>query len=305
MQRIFAIGETVLDIIFKDLQVKDAKPGGSMLNTSVSLGRAGLEVFFISEYANDEVGEMVNSFLHDNGVNTRYVYKHTSGKTSIAMAMLNAKNDASYVFYKDHPGERLDSDIPEFREGDMLIFGSFFGIDPALRYPVFNLVNQAKQNGALVIYDPNFRKSHLDQLDQLHHFIIENIAVADIVRGSDEDFINIFQTDNPEEIRNIIGTEISVLLLTQSSKQVYLNTVKHTTSLPVKRIDPVSTIGAGDNFNAGIIYGLIKNKVTKANLNNITHSQWKKILYYGIDFASDVCMSYENYISKDFVKQRL
>jgi fructokinase len=46
---VYCIGETVLDIIFRDDQVIAAKPGGSMLNTAVSLGRSGIPVEFISE----------------------------------------------------------------------------------------------------------------------------------------------------------------------------------------------------------------------------------------------------------------
>lgn len=300
MQRIFAIGETVIDIIFKKLEVKEAKPGGSMLNSAVSLGRAGRKVHFISEFANDQIGNLVNEFLIQNNIDTQYIFRHDKGKTSIAMALLDDKNDASYVFYKEHPDDRLNTSIPEFQPGDILLFGSFFGIDPVLRHPVMNLVSKARMEGALVIYDPNFRKSHAEKLDELRPFIVENIAASDIVRGSNEDFLNIFQTDNPNEIRNIIGTEISVLLMTMSSEKVFLNTINQSYSMPVKKISPISTIGAGDNFNAGLIFGLTDQNITKQNIHKMTKNQWIKILDYGINFASNVCMSYENYISPEF-----
>ncbi len=47
MRKIYGIGETVFDIIFKNGQPQAAKPGGAMLNSSVSLGRIGLPVSFI------------------------------------------------------------------------------------------------------------------------------------------------------------------------------------------------------------------------------------------------------------------
>ena len=46
MRRIFAIGETVFDIIFKDGKPITSTPGGSLLNTAVTLGRLGLDVYF-------------------------------------------------------------------------------------------------------------------------------------------------------------------------------------------------------------------------------------------------------------------
>ena len=66
MRRIFAIGETVYDIIFKGTQPVSAKPGGAMLNTAVSLGRLNLPVHFISEYGYDIVGDIINNFLNKN-----------------------------------------------------------------------------------------------------------------------------------------------------------------------------------------------------------------------------------------------
>ena len=46
MRKIYGIGETVLDIIFKDGQPQAAKAGGSVLNSMVSMGRMELPVIF-------------------------------------------------------------------------------------------------------------------------------------------------------------------------------------------------------------------------------------------------------------------
>jgi fructokinase len=108
MRRIYGIGETVLDIIFKEGQPQAAKAGGSVLNSVVSMGRIGLPVSFISEYGLDNVGDLIDRFLKDNGVNTSSVYRFRDGSTSLALAFLNEKNDASYTFYKEFPPKRLD-----------------------------------------------------------------------------------------------------------------------------------------------------------------------------------------------------
>ena len=62
----------------------------------------------------------------------------------------------------------------------------------------------------------------------------------------------------------------------------------------------VSTIGAGDNFNAGIIYGLLKYNIGYHDLSTMSKETWEKIIRCGMDLASEVCQSYDNYISKEF-----
>ena len=69
MRKVIGIGETVLDIIFKDNKPVEAVPGGSTFNAITSLGRCGVNTSFISEAGNDHVGKYIIDFLKDNGVN--------------------------------------------------------------------------------------------------------------------------------------------------------------------------------------------------------------------------------------------
>jgi fructokinase len=65
-------------------------------------------------------------------------------------------------------------------------------------------------------------------------------------------------------------------------------------------IEPLSTIGAGDNFNAGLIRTLVNNNITKKEIELLPLKVMEKIVSSGISFAAEVCMSYDNYISKEF-----
>ena len=105
MRKVIGIGETVLDIIFKDNRPLEAVPGGSAFNAITSLGRCGVNASFISEAGNDHVGKYIIGFLKDNGVNTDNVATFPDSKSPVSLAFLNEKNDAEYIFYKDHlPG---------------------------------------------------------------------------------------------------------------------------------------------------------------------------------------------------------
>ncbi len=300
MRKIYGIGETVLDIIFKEGQPRAAKAGGSVLNSMVSMGRIGLPVSFISEFGLDDLGELIDSFLIDNGVDTTHIYRFKDGKTSLALAFLNNKNDAHYTFYKEFPGKRLDIEFPVAKKDDIVQCGSFYAIWPEIRDKFKSFVRAARENGALIIYDPNFRTSHLNEIDILHPLIIENMQMAGIVRGSDEDFKNIFDANNAEEAWKEVRGYCNCLVYTESSEGVYIRTNSYSGKFPVQKINPVSTIGAGDNFNAGMITAIYQNGITKKSIEEMGEQAWSEVITTAVKFATHVCLSYENYISVDF-----
>ena len=304
-RKLYTIGETVLDMMFKNDQPVAAKAGGSMLNTSVSLGRLGEPVYFMSEIGADQVGDMIVRFLESNGVKTEFIYRYTQGKTALAMAFLNEENNASYDFYKLYPPERLAIDFPQITQNDLVFFGSFYGIAPELQPKLKKFLTKAKQEGALVYYDPNFRKSHLHELEQLRPLIIENMSLATVVRCSNEDMELIAGVETPEKTYRFIEPYCKNVIYTNSTKGVHILTPKFQLKFPVKSITPVSTIGAGDTFNAGIAFGMMKLNINAGNISEISEKQWETIVSYGVDFATEVCLSYDNYISQEFAGQLL
>ena len=305
MRKIYGIGETVFDIIFKNGQPQAAKAGGSVLNSVVSMGRIGLPVSFISEYGTDEVGSLIDNFLNDNGVNTSIVHRFTEGSTALALAFLNEKNDASYTFYKDFPGKRLDIVFPEIEKDDIVQCGSFYAIWPEIREKFRRFISSAKSKGALILYDPNFRRTHLSELETLKPLIIENMEMATLLRGSDEDFLNIFGAENADEAWDLVRKYCKCLVYTANVEGVYVRTSSFSGKFPVQKITPVSTIGAGDNFNAGMLTAIYKNKISAIQLEKIGEKEWSKIIGSAVDFATHVCLSYENYIDRAFASKYL
>lgn len=303
MRRIYAIGESLLDIIFQNGQPRTSKPGGSMLNSVVSLGRIGLPVSFISEYGLDDIGNLIDSFLNNNGVNTGFVNRYSDGNTAISLAFLDKNNDAHYSFYKNYPEKRLDFGFPEVKNEDIVLCGSYYSISKEIREKFKVFINDAKKIGSVIIYDPNFRKSHLDELKSLKPLIIENMQASTIIRGSDEDFRNIFGSENIEDAWESVREHCQCLVYTSNADGVYVMTPSFSGKFPVKKITPVSTIGAGDNFNAGMIASFCRNKIKKDQLEKLTEKEWSEIISTAVSFATHVCLGYENYISNDFAEE--
>jgi len=302
-RRVFGFGETVFDIIFKDGQPLAAKPGGSVLNSFVSLGRLDWNPCFISEYGRDSVGELIDLFLHENGVDTQFVNRFSDGKSALALAFLDKENNASYSFYKDFPVKRLQELPDDLREDDIVLFGSIYASNAEVRSSVLRFLELAKNAGALIIYDPNFREAHLSELEELKPRVLENLEYADIIRGSNEDFQFLFGIDNPEELGSLINTDSKILVYTKNTEGIEAINNSFKIFVPSEKLNPVSTIGAGDNFNAGMVHYLLEKGIQKSGIRTIPKDDIQGMVQTGVKFASHVCMQYDNYISKEFAAE--
>ena len=297
MRKVIGIGETIMDIIFKDGQPTAAVPGGSVFNGIISLGRLGVNVAIISETGNDRVGNMIIEFMKENGVDSSGVAQYQNGVSAISLAWLNEKNDAEYMFYKDYPAARLEVNWPEIHPDDIVMMGSYFVLNPVLRPKVKEFLDYARENGALIYYDFNFRNSHKHEAIKIYEY-------TDIVRGSVEDLDNLFGISEPERVyKREIEFYCKNFLCTDAGGDIKLITPSVKKNFKVEKINTVSTIGAGDNFNAGVVYGLIKYGIGRNQLSSLDELAWDKIIQCGKDLASNVCQSFNNSISKEFAEK--
>ena len=303
MRKVIGIGETVLDIIFKDDEPVSAVPGGSVFNALISLGRAGVKASLISETGNDHIGRKIIRFMEENGVDGSNVNVYADSKSPLSLAFLNEKNDAEYIFYKDHPHDQLDFIYPDIQPDDIVMFGSFYAINPVIRPQVAGLLEYAKNHGAILYYDVNFRASHRNEVMKITPNLLDNLEYADVVRGSNEDFSILFKRNDADSVyRTDISFYCHNFIYTQGAEPVEVRAeggIKR--QYAVSDTETVSTIGAGDNFNAGFVYGLIKYGITKEDIKHgLSEEQWDKLVECAQMFSCECCKSINNYISKEF-----
>ena len=306
MRSVFGIGETILDIIFKEEQPYKAVPGGSVFNGLVSLGRLQVPVTFISEVGKDQVGDLILRFMAQNHISTQYIDRFPDGKSPVSLAFLDANRNAKYAFYKDYPTQRLEVPFPRIEADDIFIIGSYYALNPALRPRMVEFLQYAHERKAIIYYDLNFRKAHAHEAIRLMPTVLENLEYADIVRGSDEDFLNLFGEQAGDRVyADHIQFYCDRLITTYGAKGVDLYTSRFKQHYDALAIEPQSTIGAGDNFNAGLIFGLLKEDVRLKDLADLTPDSWERIIQHGMALAGEVCQSYDNYISTDFASRYL
>ena len=290
MKRVIGIGETVLDILFKDDQPQKAIPGGSTFNSIVSLGRAGVPCAMVTEVGGDHVGDLICRYLQENGVSSDYVCRHEHVKSHISLAFLDEHNDAQYVFYKDHASVSLDGKLPVISKDDVVLFGSFFAINPAIRPVVGGLLRAAREAGAWLYYDVNFRKPHIADLPNVMSNIEENMRLADVVRGSTEDFGYLYGLHDGDAVYERLSGYCTTLILTDGPRFIRVYSPEGCETYPVQAVETVSTVGAGDNFNAGYIYAMLRG--SQDQTSRIAMAQ---------RWSQDVCRQLGNNISDELV----
>ncbi len=291
---IYTFGESLMDIIQTKDGLTEAKPGGSMLNVAVSLGRAGKEVSLISEMGDDQTGRALTDFLAKNRVSTHLIRKYPGFRTSVAKVTLDEEKKPAYEFIKAYPEKRSLPHPPIFTPQDIFILGSMYSRDLKIKEDINAYLKSAKRGGALIVYDPNIRQSHaFDDRDMLFN----NLANADVIKGSNEDFLNIFGTNDPEMVKKELQkiNPVALLIITLGEKGSVSYFGKMIEKVPAIHTDVVSTVGAGDAYTAGVVSAITELGISRG-LTQLTKENLKKILYEGTLFSSRVCGSMENYI---------
>ena len=186
----------------------------------------------------------------------------------------------------------LDGKLPKITKDDVVLFGSFFAINPAIRPVVGGLLRSAHEAGAWLYYDVNFRKNHIADLPDVKDNIEENMTLADVVRGSMDDFWYLYALADAEEIYSCVSRHCRKLILTDGAKPIRVFTPEGCETFPVQPVETVSTVGAGDNFNAGYIFAMMQGLEKESDRIEVAQ-RW----------SQDVCRQIGNNISDELVTE--
>ena len=157
--------------------------------------------------------------------------------------------------------------MPIINENDIVVIGSFFALNPILHERLVEILEFAQTRKAIIYYDVNFRKTHINEVRHLMPSIIDNYEFANIIKGSDEDFHNIYNEDSCEQTYNEhIKFYCRNFIYTQGEKGVTIYSENFNKKYQGKKIKQIRIVGAGDSLNAAIIFGLLKENIKINNL---------------------------------------
>ncbi|WP_435736586.1 PfkB family carbohydrate kinase [Cellulosimicrobium sp. PMB13] len=251
MTQFLVIGEALVDVVpASDGTTRDL-PGGSPANVALTLGRLGRDAVLATTLGADARGRAVRSWLAESGVEVRAVAP-PGGRTSSAHVTLDAQGGATYAF-----DVSWDPGVVDVGGAEVVHVGSVATVLPPGADRVLDAVRRARGR-ALVSLDPNVRPSLVDDPAAARTRIAELVALADVVKVSDEDLAWYAPGVDPlETARTWSSWGAGLVVVTRGADGATL--LRHdgvTLEAPGRRVEVVDTVGAGDTFMGALLDAL-------------------------------------------------
>lgn len=259
-------GEALIDMLPRETTAGEMAyapfPGGAVFNTSVALGRLGIPTEFLSGISNDLFGEMLRKSLSDSNVGSDMAIK-SDRPTTLAFVRL-VDGQASYAFYDENTAGRMLSpdDLPELDDSFETIFfgGISLVVEPCGTFYEALMTREAPKR--VTVIDPNIRVGFITDEPRYRARVERMIALADIVKLSDEDLHWLSGNDDLQAAaKDLIAKGSKVVFITEGSKGAHGFTREHSVFVASHKVDVVDTVGAGDTFNAGVMASLHRAKL--------------------------------------------
>lgn len=259
--KIACFGEVLWDV-FPDTK----KLGGAPLNVAYRLHSFGADVTMISAIGEDSLGEETKTTFQTLGMNVDNLQVNAS-PTGQVIVTLDAGGSPSYTI-----NERVAwDDIKATKEAktavkasDALIFGSLAFRESANQLQFEQLLEASSYN----VFDLNLRSPHYD-LDA----VIALMEAAHCIKMNDEELelittlMDLRADDLAGELKAIAhasNTEtVCVTLGAEGAMLLHKDKIYTQVGFPTTVAD---TVGAGDSFLAGLVFGLLSNETPEDSL---------------------------------------
>ena len=238
--------------------------GGSSANMAVGLSRLGVKTGMISCLGNDALSDFLRNFLRCEAVNTDHVQTAPGCLPSLCITEVTPPDNFPQVFYRhDAVDTRLDvteDDLEFAGSGKLFVFnGTSLCASPS-RESAYRAAESAKAAGATVVLDVDFRSMSWRSSAEAGLAIRLALPYVDILIGNQSELrLAAGEDDLDRAIAKIrhIGVPILVSKLGELGTRVL--TEDETIYLPPYKVDVSTTIGAGDGFASGFLYGQLNN----------------------------------------------
>ncbi|TVQ65451.1 MAG: 5-dehydro-2-deoxygluconokinase [Balneolaceae bacterium] len=286
-QDILCIGRSSIDLYssdigapFEEITAFSAFVGGCPTNISVGTRRLGLKSALLTGIGFDPVGDFIVNFLKKEGVDTAYITRKEGKRSSAVILGIEPPDKFPLVYYRDNCADiALDMDdirnVPIVAFKAILISGTGLSREPSRSATLF-AAETACENGVKVFLDIDFRADQWPSLQAFGTTIRSALPYVNYVIGTSEEVKAAAYSGTGEaEISHSQVNESKVAadvqqsvnrLLDRGPEVLFLKTgsdgcVVHYAGdqKPEKAdgypVEIVNTLGAGDAFASGLIYG--------------------------------------------------
>ena len=230
--------------------------GGSVANTLAGIGGLGLRTAFIGSVADDEIGRLYARQTEAAG--TRFVNAPVAGAglpSSRTIIFVTPDGERSMNTYLGISAELGPEDVaPEVFDGAGWLFleGYLFDKDKgkAAFLKAADCCHAAGGQAGIALSDPFCVDRHRDDFRRLV------AGPMDYVIGNVHEWQSLYQVEDLEEALRLAQADCGTVICTRSGDDAILIRGGERVTVPVRRVVPVDATGAGDQFAAGLIYGL-------------------------------------------------
>ena len=255
--QITTIGEILIDMTQTGTDANGnavfaAIPGGAPANLAVAARKLGANTAFIGCVGNDAFGRILQDTLRHYDVDASGLQVTDRADTTLAVVTVDSSGERSFSFCRK-PG--ADTQIDHERAlkaaagADILHFGSVSLTEPACRDTIVAAVKQAKENGALITYDPNYRASLWNSEDEAVEIMRLVLPLCDIVKISEEETVLLTGFETPDKAAEaLIGQGVQLAIVTLGANGAYWRFGEDSGTVPGFKVKVADTNGAGDTF---------------------------------------------------------
>ena len=268
MYDVTALGELLID--FTPCGVSEAgralfeqNPGGAPANVLAALSKLGCRTAFIGKVGNDMHGAYLRGVLEGLEINTANLISDPDVFTTLAFVALQ-NGERSFSFARK-PGadtqlkaEELNEEL--LKQTKIFHFGSLSLTDEPARSATYAAVKIAKEAGALISYDPNYRAPLWQSREAAIREMRAAIPYVDIMKISDEECDLLTDASDPDEAAvRLLAAGVKCAVVTCGGDGALLKTASVSAQEPAMKCELVDTTGAGDSFWGGILYQFASN----------------------------------------------
>lgn len=290
---VVALGELLIDFTENGTSgqgnpVYEANPGGAPCNVLSMLNRLGHQTAFLGKVGNDIFGRQLRSTVESAGINVEGLLTDEDVRTTLAFVETKPDGDRDFSFYRN-PGADMMLREEEVRDdiiaaGKIFHFGTLSMTNEPVRSATKHAIAVAKENGALISFDPNIREPLWKDMEEAKEQTAYGLSVCDILKISDNEIQwSSGKEDYTEGIRMLQQTyQIPLILLSMGrdgSRAYYKNMLVEVPAFLQK--NTIETTGAGDTFGACCLHYILQ-----YGLMELTEQQLKDMLTFANAAAS-------------------
>lgn len=280
---ILCCGEALIDLLPRETNTGalafQPMSGGSIFNTAIALGRLDVPSGFLGGMSDDFFGDQLREALHASHVD--YSYSPISSRYTIVAFVKLFDGQARYSFIDEGSACRMlvKEQLPVIdNRVAALHFGSI-SIVPLPSADTLEYLCRREHTDKVISFDPNIRQGLVKDRDAHLARIERFIAMADVLKMSDEDLAWIapgLQAD--AAAARWLNKGAKVVVITRGSKGAIAFSRNGMAEVSAKASTVADTVGAGDTFTAGFLtylhrQGLMaKSLVASLSLENLQNA---------------------------------